>query len=105
MPPRHGSRTQECLKVGSLKAFAVSCVLFLVESFVSAAEGLCFLTAGRTRLRGAHEIDECQLNERLGAMLAFFLIQTSACQTDEHVRDIIPSYSVWICLNSTEKSS
>lgn len=82
---------------------AVSCFLVLVVSFVSAAEGLCFPTAGRTRLRGAHEIDECQLYERLGAMPAFFLIQASACQRDKLGEDIIPLFSIWICLNSTKK--
>lgn len=103
MPHLYSSRTVVCNR-GSLKVLVVSCFMFLVVSFVSAAEGLCFPTAGRTRLRGAHGIDECQLNERLGAMPAFFLIQTSACQRDEHGGDIIPLFSVWICLNSTGKS-
>lgn len=81
--------------VVGVELLAMSCFLFLVESFVSSGEGLCFPTAGRARLRGAHGMDECLLNERLAAKLAFFLLQTLACQNDEPRVDIIPLLSVW----------
>lgn len=105
MPHPHSSRTQLCLKVGSVKAFC--CELCPVPGSI-----ICF-SCWRSLFsdRWQNQIKRCTRDRwmpaewKIGAMLAFFLIQTSACQIDGHGGDIIPLFSVWICLNSTEKSS
>lgn len=78
----------------------VSCFPFLVGSFVLSGEGLCFPSASRTRLRGAHWMDDCLPNERLAYMSAYLLFQTLACQSDKPSRDITGCISA--CLTKSQ---
>lgn len=79
----------------------VSCFPFLVGSFVLSGEGLCFPSASRTRLRGAHWMDDWLLNERLAYMSAYLLFQTLACQSNKTSRDITClSFFLCFCISA-----
>lgn len=84
-----------------MELLSVSCLPFPVGSFVLSGEGLCFPSASSARLRGAHWMDDCLLNERLAYMSAYLLFQTLACQSNKPSRDITClSFFICFCISA-----